>query len=52
MEEMLARFVSDLDIPVALHFPIGHVDRNLPIVEGAQATLEVGEQRVNLTLSK
>ncbi|MGM9841143.1 MAG: LD-carboxypeptidase [Candidatus Limisoma sp.] len=52
MEEMLARFVSDLDIPVALHFPVGHVDRNLPIVEGAQATLEVGEQRVNLTLSK
>ena len=52
MEEMLARFVSDLDIPVALHFPIGHVDRNLPIVEGALATLEVTEQRVNLTLCK
>lgn len=42
--EMLRRRLPEwgaADIPIAFDFPIGHTDRNLPIVEGAMATLTV-----------
>ena len=39
MEQMIARMVAPYGYPVAMGFPIGHIDGNLPIVEGAHATL-------------
>ena len=31
---MISRLVEPYSYPVAFNFPIGHIDRNLPIVEG------------------
>ena len=39
MEQMIARMVAPYGYPVAMGFPIGHIDGNVPIVEGAHATL-------------
>lgn len=41
VEEMLSKYTSRLDIPVAFSFPAGHGELNLPLIEGAQVTLEV-----------
>lgn len=41
IEAMLRPYVKDLGIPVCFGFPAGHVDINMPLVEGAQAELEV-----------
>ena len=41
MNEMLRRMVAPYDYPVAFDFPIGHIDENVPIVEGATATVTV-----------
>ena len=35
-------------VPVAFDFPVGHVSDNMPMVEGAQATLTVSNQGVTL----
>lgn len=45
---MISKMVSAYDYPVAFDFPIGHVDRNLPLVEGATARLSVAD-KVHLT---
>lgn len=45
---MISRLVEPYNYPVAFNFPIGHIDRNLPIVEGSQATLQVSPE-VTLT---
>ena len=45
MEEMLAsllRRIGLAGLPVAFGFPVGHVDDNLPLVEGAEVTLSIG----------
>ncbi len=41
MTSMIRDMTSDLTIPIAYDFPIGHVDHNLPIIESAIATLDV-----------
>ena len=41
MEQMVKRMVEPYDIPVAFDFPVGHVDENMPLIEGAQVTLTV-----------
>lgn len=44
MEEMLDSLLHRISlsgIPVAVVFPVGHVDDNLPLVEGAEVTLTV-----------
>ncbi len=41
MEEMIADMVSDYSYPVAYGVPVGHVDENLPLVEGAPVTFTV-----------
>lgn len=41
MYSMLAQFVNDIPGPVAFGAPIGHVDANLPFIEGADAELMV-----------
>lgn len=41
MEDMIADMVAPYDYPVAFDVPIGHVDHNQPVIEGAMATLKV-----------
>lgn len=48
MYDMIHRMTAEYDYPVAFDFPIGHTDRNLAIIEGANAQLDVSENRVNL----
>lgn len=36
-------------IPVAYNYPVGHVDHNLPIIQGATATLTITPQTTTLT---
>ena len=43
MEQMVKRMVEPYDIPVAFDFPGGHVDENMPLIEGAQVTLTVAD---------
>ena len=38
---MISRMVEPYDIPVAFDFPVGHVDENVPMLEGANARLSV-----------
>lgn len=38
------------ETPIAFNFPIGHTDRNLPIIEGCQATLNVSKEHVTLIM--
>ena len=48
MEQMLARMVEPYGYPVAMNFPIGHVDDNRPLVEGATVRLSVTSSAVKL----
>lgn len=45
MDTMLAQFAPDIDGPVAFGAPVGHIDGNLPFVEGAEVTLRVTPQK-------
>ena len=49
IEEMIARMVADYSFPVAFNAPIGHVDSNLPILQGAQVTLTITPKNTTLT---
>lgn len=51
MYDMIHDMVAPYDYPVAFDFPIGHVERNVPIVEGTTATLEVSDTNVKLMMS-
>ena len=51
MYDMIHDMVDHYDYPVAFNFPIGHVQRNVPIVEGTTATLEVSDTNVKLTMN-
>lgn len=51
MYDMIHDMVASYDFPVAFNFPIGHVERNVPIVEGTTATLEVNDTNVKLALN-
>lgn len=48
MLTMIHDMISDLDIPVAYDFPIGHVDHNLPLIESATAELTVTTNATSL----
>lgn len=41
MESMLRDALAGYDFPVAFNAPIGHVDHNIPLIEGAKVTLKV-----------
>lgn len=45
----LADLVKDYDYPVCFNFPVGHVTRNLPLINGTPVQLEVGKKEVKLT---
>ncbi len=51
MYDMIHDMVAPYHYPVAFNFPIGHVERNVPLVEGTTATLEVSDENVRLQLS-
>ena len=51
MEQMIARMVAPFGYPVAMGFPIGHIDGNVPIVEGSHATLAVTAPGTTLQLT-
>lgn len=49
MNDMIERIVRDYDFPVAYNFNIGHIDRNLPIIEGANAQINITKDYTELT---
>lgn len=49
MYEMIREMVAPYGYPVAFNFPIGHVNRNRPLVEGAQVKFSVDSEKVTLT---
>lgn len=51
VEEMIVRILPDRGIPVLCGFPAGHGEVNLPLVMGAQATLDVREDGSSLAFS-
>lgn len=46
--ELIHSLVKDCNIPVCFDFPAGHCERNLPIIEGADATLTITPEGVSL----
>lgn len=48
MEQMIRRMVAPYDFPVAFDFPVGHIDENVPMLEGAIAHLSVCDDKVTL----
>lgn len=51
MEDMIAGIVDRYDYPVAFNAPIGHVDHNIPVVEGAITRLTVTPLEVTIEQS-
>ncbi len=41
IEDMIHDMVAPYDYPVAFNAPVGHVDHNVPLIEGAKVTLKV-----------
>lgn len=52
MEDMLNVELKGYNIPIAFNFPVGHVDENYPMIEGATVTLNVKKSGVTLTFDK
>lgn len=48
MYDMIEDMTDGYGFPVAYNFPVGHVDKNLPLIEGADVTLDVGKNEVRL----
>lgn len=48
MEDMIRDAVAGFDFPVTFNFPVGHVDRNLPLVMSVPAELDVADKEVTL----
>lgn len=48
MYGMIRCMIEPYDFPVCFGFPIGHIDGNLPIIEGATATLNIAQYGVKL----
>lgn len=47
----LADLVEEYDYPVCFGFPVGHVTMNVPLINGAQVTLEVEKKEVKLSFN-
>lgn len=47
MEDMIRDMVAPYSYPVAFNAPIGHVDHNIPVIEGAHVTLKVTANEEN-----
>lgn len=44
MNYVFEQHLKDLGIPVIYNFPVGHVDLNYPLIEGATVHMKVGEK--------
>ncbi len=51
-EEIILEHTSAFNYPVCFGFPAGHEKKNLPLMMGAEYTLEVAENSVSLALNK
>ncbi len=49
MYDMIHDMTEGLDMPVAFNFPVGHVERNLPLMESAPCRLSITQERVTLS---
>lgn len=47
----LADLVKEYDYPICFDFPVGHVSMNVPLINGAAVTLEVGKKEVKLSFN-
>lgn len=47
----LADLVKDYDYPICFGFPVGHVTKNFPLINGAEVTLEVSKKEVKLSFN-
>lgn len=47
MYDMIRDMVAPYSYPVAFDVPIGHVDHNIPVIEGAEVTLKVSVSGTN-----
>ena len=47
----LADVLKEYDMPVCFNFPVGHVTLNVPLVNGARVTLEVGKKEARLSFA-
>ncbi len=47
----IADLVKEYDYPVCFNFPVGHVSMNLPMINGAEVTLETGKKEVKLSFN-
>ncbi len=45
----IADLVKEYSYPVCFDFPVGHVTMNLPMINGAEVTLETGRKEVKLS---
>ena len=48
--DAIADLVKEYDYPVCFDFPVGHVTRNMPLLNGAEAELTVSRQGATLTM--
>ncbi|HKJ41786.1 MAG TPA: LD-carboxypeptidase [Sunxiuqinia sp.] len=48
--EIIRNVVKEFDFPVCYDFPAGHLDRNLPLVFGAEYSLQVSDQKTSLSI--
>lgn len=47
--DMIHRLVADCNIPVCFDFPVGHMGRNVPLIEGADVELIVSRSEARLS---
>lgn len=47
----LADLVKEYEYPICFNFPVGHVTMNVPLINGAEVTLEVGKKEVKLSFN-
>ncbi|XOV66228.1 MAG: LD-carboxypeptidase [Fluviicola sp.] len=52
LEEIVLTHTKDLNIPVAFHFPAGHIDDNRALIFGAAVSLEVDSKGSTLIFQK
>ena len=52
VEELIAEKLKDFNFPICFNFPIGHQAKNLPVICGRKATLEVNNQGGKITFAK
>lgn len=46
--ESIAALVKEYDYPVCFGFPVGHISRNLPLINGSRVTFSVKDNEVRL----